>query len=84
MAPVSVSYVQKLVGIKAVEMRGQIEFRERTPGDRDSGSAYFVGADCMDDWLEKFDGKFVILRIDTYEQDDSHLLPEDERELPLT
>ena len=72
--PKSVRYVTKLVDISGVDLEGVLEMRpDKSENDY---WGWHVGDDDLDTWLTKFDGKRVKLTIQTFEKDESHLLPD--------
>ena len=74
--PKSVSYVTKVREITGVELVGPLVMSDHN--DRDVIAHWHIGADCLDEWLEKFDSKHVYLSLRTHEKDESHLLPASE------
>lgn len=72
--PKSVQYRTKIVDVSMVEFEGVAEYRPYQD-DLDLW-AWHVGSDNLEEWLEKFDGQRVRLRIETFGVDESHLLPE--------
>ena len=67
MMPKRVSYVQKVIGISAVVLEGELAYKE----------SWQVGEDFLEEWLERFDGKRVRLTLEDLGagRDESHLLP---------
>lgn len=85
--PKSLQYVTKIQELKGVVLEGKLAYVSSDDPDHSGGwrvTRSPIGppsasdSDDLEEWLEKFAGKEVVLSIRTFERDESHLLPSDE------
>lgn len=66
-------YITKIVEIGEVGMSGKLDY---VWSDEDESGAWRVGKYNLEEWLEKFKGRYVFLTISNSDRDESKLLEE--------
>ncbi len=81
--PTSTRYITKLTELKGANFFGRLYHDE----DKDNPDSFGFWAidglgatkiDNLEEWLSRFEGKFVRISIETTDEDESHLLPQEE------